>query len=49
MNPLIYENAQVTLESYNQEGVALMNTMEVLTLLLVVFSALSFIDNHKKK
>ena len=26
-----------------------MNTMEVLTLLLVVFEALSYIDNHKKK
>ena len=26
-----------------------MNTMEVLTLLLVVFAALSYIDNHKKK
>ena len=26
-----------------------MNTMEVLTLLLVIFTALSFIDNHKKK
>ncbi len=26
-----------------------MNTMEVLTLLLLIFSALSYIDNHKKK
>jgi len=26
-----------------------MNTIEVLTLLLVVFAALSYIDNHKKK
>lgn len=26
-----------------------MNAMEVLTLLLVVFEALSYIDNHKKK
>ncbi len=26
-----------------------MNAMEVLTLLLVVFKALSYIDNHKKK
>ena len=26
-----------------------MNTMEVLTLLLVVFAALSYIDNHNKK
>ena len=25
-----------------------MNTMEVLTLLLVVFEALSYIDNHKR-
>jgi len=26
-----------------------MNTLEVLTLLLVVFAALSYLDNHKKK
>lgn len=26
-----------------------MNTMEVLTLLLVVFAALSYIDNHNKR
>ncbi len=26
-----------------------MNTMEVLTLLLVIFAALSYIDNHSKK
>ena len=26
-----------------------MNTMEVLTLLLVVFAALSYIDNHNNK
>lgn len=26
-----------------------MNTMEVLTLLLVVFAALSYIDHHKNK
>ena len=26
-----------------------MNAMKVLTLLLVVFEALSYIDNHKKK
>ncbi len=26
-----------------------MNVMEVLTLLLVIFTALSYIDNHKKK
>lgn len=26
-----------------------MNAMEILTLLLVVFEALSYIDNHKKK
>ena len=25
-----------------------MNTLEVLTLLLVVFAALSYLDNHKK-
>ena len=26
-----------------------MNTMEVLTLLLVIFTALTYIDQHKKK
>ena len=26
-----------------------MNTMEVLTLLLVIFAALSYIDNHRKR
>ena len=26
-----------------------MNTMEVLTLLLVIFTALSYIDQHKKE
>ena len=26
-----------------------MNTMEVLTLLLVIFAALSYIDNHNNK
>ena len=31
-----------------KEGGA-MDTMEVLTLLLLIFSALSYIDNHKKK
>ena len=31
------------------KGVMPMNTMEVLTLLLVLFAALSIIDNHKKK
>lgn len=25
------------------------NTMEVLTLLLVIFAALSYIDNHRKR
>ena len=34
--------------SGNRKGVMLMNTMEVLTLLLVVFAALSYIDNHHK-
>ena len=29
-------------------GVMPMNTMEVLTLLLVIFAALSYIDNHRK-
>ncbi len=33
----------------HKERVMPMNTMEVLTLLLVVFAALSYIDNHKKK
>jgi len=31
------------------QRVMLMNTMEVLTLLLVIFTALSYIDNHNKK
>lgn len=26
-----------------------MNTMEILTLLLVIFTALTYLDNHKKK
>ena len=30
-------------------GCCPMNAMEVLTLLLVVFETLSYIDNHKKK
>ena len=30
------------------KGVMSMSTMEVLTLLLVIFAALSFLDNHKK-
>lgn len=32
----------------NGKEVAPMNTMEVLTLLLVVFAALSYIDDHRK-
>lgn len=32
----------------HKEGMP-MNTMEVLTLLLVVFAALAYIDEHKKK
>lgn len=31
-----------------RKGVMPMNTMEVLTLLLVIFAALSYIDNHRK-
>ena len=31
------------------KGVMPMNTMEVLTLLLVIFAALSFLDNQYKK
>lgn len=34
--------------SGNRKGVMPMNTMEVLTLLLVVLEALSYIDNHRK-
>ena len=34
--------------SLKREGDA-MTVLEVLTLLLVVFAALSYIDNHKKK
>lgn len=35
--------------SLMKEGDAQMTILEVLTLLLVVFAALSYIDNHKKK
>ena len=38
----------VALQSYERR-VMPMNTMEVLTLLLVVFTALTYIDQHKKK
>lgn len=31
-----------------QKGGMCMNTLEVLTLVLVIFAALSYIDNHKK-
>ncbi len=31
-----------------QEGGELMSTMEILTLLLVVFAALTYLDSHKK-
>nr|DAF56226.1 MAG TPA: hypothetical protein [Podoviridae sp. ctxqo3] len=31
----------------NGKGVMPMNTMEVLTLLLVIFAALSYLDNHR--
>ncbi len=34
---------------YYERGMMPMNTMEVLTLLLVVFAALSYIDNHNNK
>ena len=34
--------------SLTKEGDA-MSVIEVLTLLLVIFAALSYIDNHKKK
>lgn len=30
-------------------GVVIMNTMEVLTLLLVIFTALTYIDGHNKR
>ena len=33
----------------SERGCCPMNTMEVLTLLLVIFTALSYIDQHKKK
>ena len=41
-------DSQVVVLSGNGKGVMPMNTMEVLTLLLVVFAALSYIDNHRK-
>ena len=34
---------------FHERRVMPMNTMEVLTLLLVIFAALSYIDNHSKK
>ena len=34
---------------YYERGMMPMNTLEVLTLLLVVFAALSYIDNHNDK
>lgn len=39
----------VVVLSGNRKGVMPMNTMEVLTLLLVIFAALSYIDNHRNK
>ena len=38
----------ITLRKYTK-GDMWMNTLEVLTLLLVVFAALSYIDNHYKR
>ena len=38
----------VVVLSGNGKGGNAMNTMEVLTLLLVIFAALSYIDNHRK-
>ena len=35
--------------SFYERGVKPMNTLEVLTLLLVVFAALTYIDQHNKK
>ncbi len=35
--------------SFTKERVMPMSIMEILTLLLVIFAALSYIDNHKKK
>ena len=35
--------------SLYERGVRSMNTLEVLTLLLVVFAALTYIDQHNKK
>ena len=37
------------LQAYERKRVMPMNTLEVLTLLLVIFAALSYIDNHYKK
>ena len=34
---------------FSGKGVLPMNTMEILTLLSVVFAALTYIDQHKKK
>ena len=41
-------DSQVVVFSGNRKGVMPMNTMEVLTLLLVVFAALSYINFHRK-
>ena len=33
---------------FRRKGVMPMNTMEVLTLFLVIFTALTYLDNHRK-
>ena len=38
----------VVVLSRNGKGVMPMSTMEVLQLLLVIFAALSYLDNHRK-
>lgn len=32
-----------------ERGVCAMNTMEVLTLVLVIFAVLTYLDNHNRK
>lgn len=38
-----------SLKFRNQKGDDIMNTIEILTLILVIFNGLIYIDNHNKK
>lgn len=39
----------VTLFGNGKGGVCVMNTLEVLTLVLVIFTVLTYLDNHNQK